>query len=52
MLNSDIWNILIRPVLGILPGGMTAAEVYALPVFPINDMAGFRDEARHFIHLQ
>lgn len=31
---------------------MTAAEVYALPVFTINDMAGFRDDARRLIDLQ
>lgn len=43
---------MIRPGPGILPRGVTAAEVYALPVFTINDMAGFRDEARRLIDLQ
>lgn len=52
VLNSDIRSMMIRPGPGILPGGVTAAEVYALPVFTINDMAGFRDEARRLIDLQ
>lgn len=52
VLNSDIRSMMIRPGPGILPRGVTAAEVYALPVFTINDMAGFRDEARRLIDLQ
>ena len=41
LLNSDL-----RPAPGVVPPGVNAAEIYALPMWNVGEMQAIRDEAR------
>ncbi|CAK9052120.1 unnamed protein product [Durusdinium trenchii] len=46
LLNSDLRGVRVRPGPGIDPPGVVAAEIYPLPLFSANAMAGYREEGR------
>ena len=46
LLNSDLRGIRVRPAPGVVPPGVNAAEIYALPMWNVGEVQAIRDEAR------
>ena len=46
LMNNDLRSIRVRAAQGVVPPGVAAEQIYGLPAFGPNEVAGFREEAR------